>query len=63
MKTISTDTMEKLAESRRQIVTHCQLLVDKGVARWWINDDGNTELHMDSGEMYLFGELGVTRLM
>jgi hypothetical protein len=62
MSTISIDLMDELSEARRQVESHCQSLVDAGKARWWINDVGNAELHMDSGEAYLFGELGVTRL-
>lgn len=62
MNTISTDVMDELSEARRQVESHCQSLVDAGAAQWWINDDGDTELHMDGGEAYLFGELGVTRL-
>lgn len=59
MNTTSTDAAPDV---RDQVEAHCQSLVDTGMARWWINDDGDTELHMDSGEAYLFGELGVTRL-
>lgn len=62
MDTISIDVMEKLTEVRRQVEAWCQSLVDAGIARWWINDNGDTELHLDSGEAYLFGDLGVTRL-
>jgi hypothetical protein len=54
--------MDELSEARRQVESYCQSLVDAGKARWWINDVGNAELHMDSGEAYLLGELGVTRL-
>ncbi|HWT19002.1 MAG TPA: hypothetical protein VN280_08815 [Variovorax sp.] len=62
MNTMSADWIDELSETRRQVEAHCQSLVDAGAAAWWINDDGDTELHMDSGETYLFGDLGVTRL-
>jgi hypothetical protein len=62
MNTISAVLMDELFEARHQVESHCQSLADAGTAQWWVNDDGNTELHMDSGEAYLFDELGVTRL-
>ncbi|WP_041492837.1 hypothetical protein [Burkholderia lata] len=62
MKTISVEPMNEQSEARYQVEAHCQSLVDIGAARWWVNDDGATELHMTSGETYLFGEWGVTRL-
>jgi hypothetical protein len=49
------------SEDRRQVETYCQSLVDAGVADWRVNA-GDTELIMCSGEVYVFGELGVTRL-
>ncbi|WP_198088143.1 hypothetical protein [Variovorax sp. E3] len=62
MNMTSTHLMDALSDARRQVESYCQSLVDAGAARWWINDDGDTELHLDSGEAYLFGEQGVTRL-
>lgn len=62
MNTMSADLIDELTAARRQVEIHCQSLVDAGAAQWWINNDGDTELHMDSGEAYLFEELGVTRL-
>ena len=62
MSRISTDLMDGLCKARRQVEAYCQSLVDTGEAHWSINGNGDTELHMDSGEAYLFGELGVTRL-
>jgi hypothetical protein len=62
MHTTSADLVDKLSEMRRQAEFYCQSLVDAGAAEWRVNDDGDTELHMDSGEAYLFGDLGVTRL-
>jgi hypothetical protein len=50
------------AQARRRVEAYCQSLVDVGRAQWRVNDEGDTELHMASGEAYLFGELGVTRL-
>jgi hypothetical protein len=54
--------MDASAEARRLVEAYCQSLVDIGAAQWRINDSGETELHMQGGEVYLFGELGVTRL-
>lgn len=62
MNTMSADLIDELTEARRQVEAHCQSLVDVGAAQWRINDDGDTELHMDSGEAYLFGDRCVTRL-
>ena len=62
MNTISAGLIDELSEARRQVECYCQSLVDAGTAQWWVNHDGNTELHMHSGEAYLFGDLGVTRL-
>ncbi|MCJ0762516.1 hypothetical protein [Variovorax terrae] len=62
MNMISTVLRDEVSEARRQVESHCQSLVDAGSAHWQVNDDGDPELHMDSGETYLFGERGVTRL-
>jgi len=62
MSTISIELTDELSEARRQIEVYCQSLVDAGAARWRVNEAGGTELHMESGETYLFGEFGVTRL-
>lgn len=62
MNTMSADATHELSEARRQVESHCQSLVDAGAAQWRINDGGQTELRMESGEAYLFGERGVTRL-
>jgi hypothetical protein len=50
------------SEARRQVEAYCQSLVDAGAARWRINDAGYAELHMNNGETYLLGGLGITRL-
>lgn len=62
MNTMTADPPSALSDARRQVEAWCQSLVDTGQAQWRINDDGHTELHMDGGEAYLFGEFGVTRL-
>lgn len=51
-----------VTEMRREVEAHCQSLVDTGFARWHVNDDGQAELHLESGGVYLLGDLGVTRL-
>jgi hypothetical protein len=56
------DPVKKLSKARHRVEAYCQSLVDIGEAQWQINADGRTELHMESGEAYLLGELGVTRL-
>lgn len=62
MNMISTDLTEQLHDARGKVETYCQSLVDSGAARWWVNEAGYTELHMEGGQAYLFGEYGVTRL-
>ncbi|MDR0776708.1 MAG: hypothetical protein LBE81_08740 [Azonexus sp.] len=62
MNAVPTDLMDELSNARRQVEAYCQLLVDAGKAQWRVADDGDAELHMESGEAYRFGELGVTRL-
>jgi hypothetical protein len=59
---MSTSPTNDFPEVRSQVEAYCQSLVETGAARWWINDAGYTELHMNSGESYLFGELGITRI-
>jgi len=62
MNMISPSLTGELSDARRQVESYCQSLVDAGTAQWLVNDDGDTELHMESGETYLFGDMGVTRL-
>lgn len=62
MNMTSAGLVDELSEARRQVESYCQALVDAGAAQWRVNVDGDIELRMDSGEAYLFGELGVTRL-
>jgi hypothetical protein len=57
-----TNSQNGLSDARRQVEAYCQSLVEIGEARWWINDTGCTELHLESGEAYLFDEQGVTRV-
>jgi hypothetical protein len=52
---------DDVLEARRQVKVYCQSLVDAGVADWRVTA-GETELIMDGGEVYVFGELGLTRL-
>lgn len=62
MNTMPADRVDEVSEARRQVEAYCQSLVDAGVAQWRVSSDGDTELYMDGGETYLFGELGVMRL-
>ncbi|GEM_PF-1630849 len=62
MSTTATDPTEELSDARRRVEAWCQSLVDAGDAHWRVRDDGRTELHMASGETFLFGDSGVTRL-
>lgn len=62
MNMITAVPIDELSDARRQVESYCQALVDAGTAQWWVNEDGHTELHMQSGEVFLFGAEGVTRL-
>lgn len=62
MNWMSTSPMNDFPDVRCRVEAYCQSLVDTGAARWWINDAGHTELRMDTGESYHFGELGITRI-
>ena len=62
MSTISVGLIDELSEARRRIESYCRSLVDAGTAQWWVNDEGDTELHMQSGESYLLSDRGMTRL-
>lgn len=59
---LPTNPQDDLSEARRQVESYCQALVNSGEAQWWINEAGRTELHLGSGEAYLFGEHGVLRV-
>lgn len=60
--TISPDSTREAVQARRRVEAYCQSLVDIGQAHWRIDEEGNVELHMASGQAYLFGETGVMRL-
>jgi hypothetical protein len=62
MNPLADSSMNVPSEVRRQVEAYCQLLVDAGLARWRASEVGDIELHMDTGETYRLGDLGVTRL-
>lgn len=47
---------------RQQVEAYCQALIDAGQAHWAKHRGVGVELSLHSGEIYLFGELGLTRL-
>ncbi|NMZ44242.1 hypothetical protein [Pseudomonas oryzihabitans] len=51
----------KLAEARRFVQVHFELLVESGQAHWQVNKDGQTELRLITGETYIIGDIGITR--
>ncbi len=55
------DQVDEISESRRQVEYYCQALVDAGAAQWHVTDAGDTELQLGTGEVYVFGDAGVTR--
>ncbi|MNG39000.1 hypothetical protein D3C84_1269020 [compost metagenome] len=54
--------MNEHTEAKYQVMADLQAFVDAGFAQWWINDYGRTELHLNSGEVFLIGENDVLRL-
>lgn len=48
--------------AKHQVMADLQAFVDAGFAQWWTNDYGRTELHLNSGEVFLIGENDVLRL-
>lgn len=54
--------MKPIPDERRQVEAYCQSLVEADEARWGTNRDGAVQLHLHTGEVYLFGECGLTRL-
>ncbi len=60
--TPTTQYGDKQDQAKAWVEVYCQLLVDGGKARWQINKNGASELHLHSGETYVFGKHGVTRL-
>ena len=55
-------SMESAPDARRQVEAYCQSLVEAGKARWDADRDGAVQLHLRTGEVYLFDEYGLTRL-
>lgn len=55
-------SMKPIPDERRQVEAYCQSLVEAGEARWSADRDGAMQLHLHTGEVYLFGEYGLTRL-
>lgn len=51
------------AEAKHQVMADLQAFVDAGLAQWRVNDDGDTELHLNSGEVFLIGENDLVRLI
>lgn len=50
-------------EAERDEVVRClQELVDDGVASWWINEAGGTELHFIDGKAFLLQNDGLVCL-
>jgi hypothetical protein len=62
LNTISIESTSEQSEACRQVEAYCQSLVNIGAAQWRVNDAGASELHMENGEAYQFGEWGVMRL-
>ena len=56
-------TAVQRAEAKHQVMADLQAFVDAGFAQWWVNDDGDTELHLNSGEVFLIGENDLVRLI
>ncbi|MFM0523131.1 hypothetical protein PQR08_37545 [Caballeronia jiangsuensis] len=52
---------DEISASRRQVEFYCQTLVEAGAAEWDVNDTGEIELQLTSGEVYVFGYIGITR--
>jgi hypothetical protein len=62
MTSIPVSPANEPSEERQEVKAYCQSLVDAGAAQWRISDAGYVELHMNSGEKYRLGEVGITRL-
>lgn len=50
------------ANARVKVMMHFQDAVNAGNAVWHINEDGEKELHMHSGEVFLLEARTITRL-
>ncbi|WP_201313093.1 hypothetical protein [Dyella sp. EPa41] len=53
---------DPVVAARREVEVLFKSLVETGHAQWHVNDEGQVELHMENGEIYLLGDLGITRL-
>lgn len=49
--------------ARQQVTAYCQTLVNAGQARWGEGSEGAAQLHLHTGEVYLFGEFGLTKVV
>ena len=57
----ASEATDEISELRRQVQCYCQALVEAGAAEWDVNDSGEIELQLKSGEVYVFGYIGITR--
>ncbi|MGB3070506.1 MAG: hypothetical protein WBC18_18270 [Ottowia sp.] len=62
MNMFSPRMADEVSDARREVEAFCQGLVEAGAAQWRMSESGEIELHMESGEAYLLGEQGITRL-
>ena len=60
--TAATGPSEDDPAARLRVISAFQALVDARQARWHTDDSGRTELHLDSGEIFLLRPHSVTRL-
>jgi len=56
------DELFENANARILINLYFQEIVNAGKANWQANDDGQQELHLDTGEVFLLQETTITRL-
>ncbi len=57
-----TRDVHESVNARRLVTLHLQQAVNAGRAEWRINVDGETELHVNTGEVFLLREAALTRL-
>ncbi|MBB4818632.1 hypothetical protein HNP29_002009 [Pseudomonas alcaligenes] len=60
--TLAVGTTSGDPAARLRVISAFQALVDARQARWHTDDSGRTELHLDSGEVFLLRPHSVTRL-
>jgi hypothetical protein len=48
--------------ARKEVIRALQGLVDGEIASWWINEAGDTEIHLRDGTAFLLRGDGVVRL-